>query len=296
MNRILLGALSLLLLAFPLPSLGQNSVTVGALEISGAFSRATLPNAPVGAGYLTILNTGEQDDRLVSATSPVAGVVQLHEMKMEGDVMKMAELPDGIPVPAGSTVTLQPGGLHIMLMDLNQPLVEGSDVPVTLTFEKAGTIEVQLAVGAMNADQASGHEAHADHAAHAAHGGTHMDMSGMSDVEAITQMQKAMFDTPDSPLEMGPIVVVGEYAISDWAQKDTAGRALLRKTAAGWAIHLCSGAALKDAANLVTIGVPEDLAQHLAHGLAAAETAVDPALLARYDSFDGTMMVDEDLI
>ena len=272
---------------------------VGELQISGGFSRATLPNAPVGAGYLTILNTGPNDDRLVSASSPVAGVTQLHEMKMVGEVMNMAELPDGIPIPAGSTVTLQPGGLHIMLMELNQPLAEGTLVPVTLTFEKAGTIEVQLAVGAINADEAAhagGHENTASHE-HAAHASsTDMDMSGLSDVDAIAHMQKAMFDTADDPLQMGPIVVAGEYAISDWAQTATAGRALLRKTANGWAIHLCSGAGLKDAANLVTIGVPADVAAQLAHDLAAAETAIDPAMLARYDAFDGTMMVDEALI
>lgn len=119
-------------------------VTLGSLSIAGGFSRATLPNAPVGGGFLTITNSGSADDRLVSATSPVAGEVQIHEMKMEGDVMKMAELPDGLPIPAGQTVTLQPGGFHLMFMQLKQALVEGTKLPVTLTFEKAGSIEVEL--------------------------------------------------------------------------------------------------------------------------------------------------------
>jgi copper(I)-binding protein len=122
------------------------AVTVGALEISGGFSRATPPNAPVGGGYLTITNKGGEADRLVSAASPVAGVVQIHEMKMEGDLMKMNELPDGIDIPAGETVALAPGGLHIMFMQLTQPLVEGSRIPLTLTFEKAGSVEVELSV------------------------------------------------------------------------------------------------------------------------------------------------------
>jgi len=119
-------------------------VTAGSLTITGGFSRATLPNAPVGGGFLTITNTGSEDDRLLSATSPVAGEVQIHEMKMEGDVMKMAQLPDGLPIPAGQTVTLQPGGFHLMFMQLKQALVEGTKLPVTLTFEKAGTVEVEL--------------------------------------------------------------------------------------------------------------------------------------------------------
>ncbi|MEO7222478.1 MAG: copper chaperone PCu(A)C [Devosia sp.] len=169
MNRILSGALALLLLASPVTALahasgaatsteapaGGPAVTIGDLEITGAFSRATLPNAPVGAGYLTITNTGTTDDSLVSVTSPVAGVTQIHKMKMEGDVMKMSGLGDGLVIPAGQSVTLAPGGLHIMFMELAEPLVEGSMVPLTMTFATAGTIEVQLAVGAINADEPS---------------------------------------------------------------------------------------------------------------------------------------------
>jgi len=124
------------------------AVTLGALEISGAFSRATLPNAPVGGGYLSITNTGASDDRLVSVATPVAGTSQIHEMKMDGDVMRMNELPDGLAIPAGETVELAPGGYHLMFMDLQQPLVEGESFPVTLTFEKAGSVEVELQVGA----------------------------------------------------------------------------------------------------------------------------------------------------
>ena len=72
-------------------------------------------------------------------------------MKMVGDAMQMAELPDGIPIPAKGSVTLEPGGLHIMLMDLKQALVEGSTFPVTLTFEKAGQVEIQVSVGSFAA-------------------------------------------------------------------------------------------------------------------------------------------------
>ena len=126
-------------------------VTVGTLTITGGFTRATLPNAPVGGGYLTIVNTGAEADRLVSAASPVADVVQLHQMKMEGNVMKMGELADGIEVPAGGTVTLAPGGMHIMFMKLKQPFVEGTAVPLTLTFEKAGSVDVELSVAGVGA-------------------------------------------------------------------------------------------------------------------------------------------------
>lgn len=139
------------------------AVTVGNLEISGGFSRATLPNAPVGGAYLTITNKGDEADRLVSAASPVAGVVQLHQMKMEGDLMKMNEVPEGVAIPAGETVALAPGGLHIMFMQLNQPLVEGTRIRLTLTFEKAGSVDIELSV---ESPAAKGPAAH-----HSMHGG-----------------------------------------------------------------------------------------------------------------------------
>lgn len=131
------------------------SVTLGELTVSLAFARATLPNAPVGGAYLTIVNNGRSDDRLVSAEAPVAGKVELHEMAMEGDVMKMRQLADGIPLPAGATVELKPGGLHIMLMGLKQALVEGTSFPLTLTFEHAGTVTVDVTIGAVGAQGAS---------------------------------------------------------------------------------------------------------------------------------------------
>ena len=133
-----------------------SEVTLGDLTISDGFSRATLPNAPVGGGFLTITNKGAADDRLIAATSPAAADVQLHEISMEGDVMKMRELAEGIPVPAGETVSLQPGGLHLMFMQLTGPLVEGTSFPVTLTFEKAGTVTVELSVASSGAKAPDG--------------------------------------------------------------------------------------------------------------------------------------------
>ncbi|WDR06796.1 copper chaperone PCu(A)C [Devosia rhodophyticola] len=118
----------------------------GDLDLSGMFARATLPNAPVGGGFLTITNHGSDADTLVSATSTAAKSVQVHEMKMEGDVMKMRHLGDGLPIPAGETVSLTPSGLHLMFMGLEQPFVEGATVPVTLTFANAGSVEVALPV------------------------------------------------------------------------------------------------------------------------------------------------------
>lgn len=126
-------------------------VTAGDLVISGGFSRATLPNAPVGGGYMTITNTGQSDDKLVSASTPVAGSVEIHRMTMVGDVMTMRQLMGGLPIPAGQTVTLKPGGYHLMFIGLTQRLTQGTTIKVKLTFAKAGTVEVPLVVGPINA-------------------------------------------------------------------------------------------------------------------------------------------------
>jgi copper(I)-binding protein len=127
------------------------SWTVGDLVISGAYARATLPHAPVGGGFITITNKGAADDTLVAASSPLAGSVQLHEMQMKGSVMEMRALPNGIPIPAGKTVTFSPNGLHLMFMQLTGAFVKGKTVPVTLTFAKAGKIGIELAVGGIAA-------------------------------------------------------------------------------------------------------------------------------------------------
>jgi periplasmic copper chaperone A len=123
----------------------------GALEIGHPWSRATPPTAPTGGGYLSVKNTGTESDHLVSASSPAAGAVQVHDMKMEGNVMRMRPLDGPLEIKPGETVTLAPGGMHLMMMGLKEPLKQGERVPLTLVFEKAGKIDVELAVEAMGA-------------------------------------------------------------------------------------------------------------------------------------------------
>ena len=161
MIRLLRAALAAAILVAA-PAFAHNGVIhLGDINISLPFTRATLPNAPVGGGFLTIENTGTEPDRLISVASTVAGATQIHEMAMQGDVMKMRELADGLEIPAGETVVLAPGGFHIMFMGLKQAFVEGETIAVTLTFEKAGSVEVLLPVGAAAADApAAGEYAH----------------------------------------------------------------------------------------------------------------------------------------
>lgn len=158
MKRILATAAALALSA---TALFAQDFTLGSLQIHNPASRATLPGQPVGGGFMTVVNKGEAD-RLVSIAAPdVSDDVQLHEMAMENDVMKMRQLPDGIEIPAGATVELKPGGLHVMFMKIKHPLAEGDTFKATLNFEKAGKVDVDFTVGAakpaaMKMDDAAG--------------------------------------------------------------------------------------------------------------------------------------------
>ena len=120
---------------------------VGSVQIENAYTRATVPGQQVAGGFMKIENKGAAD-QLVSASSPVAGEVQLHEMAMDGNVMKMRQVKD-IAVPSGGAVELKPGGLHLMFMNIKAPLTAGETVPVKLKFAKAGEVEVKMPVNAM---------------------------------------------------------------------------------------------------------------------------------------------------
>lgn len=130
--------------------------TVGDLSLSQAWTRATPPKAKAGGGFVEIVNGGSQDDRLIAVSSDVAAKVELHEMAVTDGIMKMRELENGIAIPAGETVALKPGGLHIMFMGLNRSFEEGSKVPVVLTFENAGDVAVDLDVAKMGAKSPAG--------------------------------------------------------------------------------------------------------------------------------------------
>ncbi len=127
----------------------------GDLVITQPWSRAAGKGSR-GAGYLTIANRGTAPDRLLSASTPAAPRVELHTHINENGVMRMREVP-GIEIPPGATVSLRPGGLHLMLMGLAEELRQGATVPVTLRFERAGEVRVALAVAAAGARGPGGH-------------------------------------------------------------------------------------------------------------------------------------------
>lgn len=134
----------------------------GALSIQHPWSRETAVGQAVGGGFLTVANSGTRDDRLLSGTTPVAAEVQLHTMRMDGGVMRMRQVTDGIAVPAKGSVELKPGGYHIMFMGLRRQLRQGERFPVTLRFRRAGSVTVQFAVQPVGATgpMEGGHAGH----------------------------------------------------------------------------------------------------------------------------------------
>lgn len=150
---------ALLLAAQPVAA---REYALGNLRIAHPNARPTPPGARTGGAYLTIENAGKEPDRLLRAASPAAGAVEIHSMTMEGGMMRMRAIP-ALDIPPGRTVVLASGGYHVMLLDLKHPLAVGDKVPLTLTFEKAGAIDVEAdveAAGAGAAGKAGGMRGH----------------------------------------------------------------------------------------------------------------------------------------
>lgn len=122
--------------------------SVGSISIEHPWSRATVAGIPNGAAYFVLKNSGDADDRLLSASASVANKVELHTHLKDGEVMRMRQVDD-IAIPAGGSAALQPGGMHVMLMGLKAPLEQGSSFPLTLVFEKAGSVTIDVIVDRM---------------------------------------------------------------------------------------------------------------------------------------------------
>ena len=149
--RIALLCLSPLMLSPLMAGAAAEDFTAGSLKIGQPWSRATPNGAKVAGGYLTVTNTGSEPDTLTGGTFDEAGSVEIHSMSMEGGVMKMAPVESGLVVKPGETVTLKPGGYHLMFLGLKDPLKKGETVKGTLTFAKAGSVPVTFSVEALAA-------------------------------------------------------------------------------------------------------------------------------------------------
>ena len=147
------------LVALALPAHAED-YTAGSLKISSPWARATPKGASVGGGYMTITNTGTAPDRFVGGSTGISKGFELHEMKMEGGVMKMRPVAGGLEIKPGQTIKLDPSGYHLMFTGLKEQLKQGERFNATLDFEKAGKVPVEFAVEGIGAKAPS-----SDHAA-----------------------------------------------------------------------------------------------------------------------------------
>ncbi len=141
MNSLLSWAMAAAMLSI----FAVSAACAGDVTIDDPFARASAGGAKVGAVFMTLKNSGPAADALVAAESPVAARAELHTHIREGEIIRMRPV-EAIDVPPGGTVSLQPGGLHVMLIDLRQPLRQGEAFPLTLTLAKAGTMTIQVPV------------------------------------------------------------------------------------------------------------------------------------------------------
>jgi len=146
----------LLACAFGSSAASAHEYALKSLKIDHPFARATPPGAKTGGVFVTVENTGSQSDRLMSVSSPVAGVAELHEMSVDAGVMRMRGVA-ALEVKPGETLQLKPGGYHVMLSELRQPLKVGDRFPMTLKFQNAGAVEVSVWVEEMGASGSAVH-------------------------------------------------------------------------------------------------------------------------------------------
>jgi copper(I)-binding protein len=131
----------------------------GQIQIENPWSRATPGGTKIAAGYMVVKNNSATADHLVSASSPNAGRVETHVHIREGDVMRMREVK-GYDIPAHGSFELKPGGAHLMLINIKAPFKAGDRVPVTLRFQRAGEVKIELAVGNGPPARADDHSQH----------------------------------------------------------------------------------------------------------------------------------------
>ena len=296
MTKLLAATLAVLLTSAAF----AHEVKVGDLQIIHANIPAPMNGAQVAAGYMGISNEGTTPDELIGVEVGFAAQAMLHTTEFSADgVATMKHVP-ALEIPADDTVVLEPGGYHIMLMGLTQPLNVGDIVPATLIFQQGGRVEIEFMVDPADGSvdhstmdhSAMGHDATNTHAAHGTgHAAPVQTGDAVADIEALL---KAQFDTPEAPLTVAPISVHGTVAIAGWAQDGRGGRAFLRQDDKGWFIELCSGASLMLPATLQSLGLSAAEAEVLLTGAKAAEAALAPDTIALLDSFDGTLIVGRD--
>ena len=269
-------AFALALLALPASA---HEVKTGNLVIDHPYALETAATAMSGAGYMTITNTGSAPDRLLAVRADFPRVT-LHGTETDAQgVARMIPI-EGIAIAPGETVTLAPGGMHVMFMGLDgDPFEEGERIPATLIFERAGEIAVEFWVERRGGGM-TGHEGHDQGSLVPGH-----------DPAMRAKAQAALRDVLGADAILGPAAVAGNAAVVPWEIAGEAGRAFLREEAGGWSVILLSGESLRFAATFRTLGLPPRLAAELEASIAAIEADLGATQRAAHDAFAGTLFL-----
>ncbi|MBK9125810.1 MAG: copper chaperone PCu(A)C [Chloroflexi bacterium] len=196
-KTLLVATVALMLALAPVSVIAQEAETCELVYLFDGWARATVEGAPNSAAYGVLVNLGSEDDTLIAASTEAAEVLELHEMMMgEGDVMMMRPMEGGFPVSANGFTVLEPGGLHIMLINLTAPLVAGEELAITLTFENAGDVELVLPIREMPVEG--------------------MDMGGEGNMD-MTQRDTAMGNMDDMEM-MWPEACRGVHVVDPWVR------------------------------------------------------------------------------
>jgi copper(I)-binding protein len=256
-----------------------HEVTTDSLVIDHPYALETVATAMSGAGYMTIANTGSEPDRLLSVRADFPSVT-LHGTETDAQGVTRMIRVEGIEIPPGETVTLAPGGTHVMFMGLDgDPFEEGERIPATLVFERAGEIAVEFWVEPRDGGM-TGHEGH-----------DHGSLAPASDPLTIAATQAALRDVLGADTDVGPVAIAGNVAVLSWMVAGEAGRAFLRDEAGEWSVILLSGESLRFAATYRRLGVSPRLAAELQATIAMLEADLNVSQRAAHDAFAGTLML-----
>jgi copper(I)-binding protein len=272
--------LALAFAIFALPA-AAHEVTTESLVVDHPYALETVATAMSGAGYMTITNTGSVPDRLLEVRADFPRV-SLHGTQTDAQGVTRMVPVEGIAIAPGETVTLAPGGMHVMFMGLDgDPFEEGERIPATLVFERAGEIAVEFWVEPRTG-ATTGHEGH--------------DQGALAPAPDPTQsaaVQAALRDALGPEAAFGPLAIAGDAAVATWQAGGEAGRAFLRAEAASWRVIALSGESLRIAATYRVLGLSPRRADELHAAVAEVEATLDAAQRLAHDRFVGTLLLDD---
>ena len=273
--------LSLILALMAVPATAHE-VTTESLVIDHPYALETAATAMSGAGYMTITNTGPDPDRLLAVRADFPRVT-LHGTQTDAQGVTRMVPVEGIAITPGETVTLAPGGTHVMFMGLDgDPFEEGERISATLVFERAGEIAVEFWVEPRTG-ATTGHDGHDEGA-----------IVPAPDPTQSAAVQAALRDVLGPEAAFGPLAIAGDAAVATWQAGGEAGRAFLRADAAGWRVVALSGESLRLAATFRVLGLSPRRATELEAAVKVVEVEFAGAQRGAIDGFAGTIYLGSD--